>query len=503
VRRLDPGGRPSLGQVSSDRSFLSDLLVVLRGHDFRRLFAVRLASQASDGAFQVGLASLVFFSPDRATTPEAVAIAAVVTVLPYTLIGPFAGVLLDVWPRRQVLLFANALRALMVVGVATLVLVGAVGLPLYLAALACLSVNRFFLAGLGAALPHVVPRHELVMANAVSPTCGTVAALLGAGVGFGLRMLLGTSDDSSAVVLLVASGGYALSAALATRMGRDLLGPTESAPLNWQSFSSAGRDVLSDLADGARHVRERRRARRALSMIGAHRVGYGVMTITLALLCRNYFVDPTDVEGGLSLLARAVSVTGLGIAAAAFITPVAARRIGTARWISACIGAAAVIQAVLVVHLDLGTLLAGAFVLGLTGQGAKICVDAIVQETVDDNYRGRVFSFYDVVFNVAFVAAAGLAVVLLPKDGYSRPVFGAVAVLFALIAGIYLVRERRQADAEQRRPDGSSSGGSSNGVLHPTNGSGFDLEHEATLAAEVDPGTGSDQRGHPRLDRHR
>jgi MFS family permease len=469
--------------VPTERSFASDLLVVLRGAGFRKLFAVRLASQASDGAFQVGLASLVFFSPDRATTPEAVAIAAVVTVLPYTLIGPFAGVLLDVWPRRQVLLYANALRALMVVGVAALVLVGAVGAPLYLAALACLSVNRFFLAGLGASLPHVVPRHELVMANSVSPTCGTVAALLGAGLGYGLRVLLGTGDDTDAVVLLLSAVGYLIAAALAARMSRDLLGPNERAPLSWTSFRSVGRDVVHDLRDGARHVSERRRAARALAVIGAHRIGFSVMTVTLMLLCRNYFNDPAEVDNGLALLAQALTANALGIAAAALITPLAAARFGPWRWIGGCIAAAAVIQAVFVVHLDLPTLFIGTFALGLTAQGSKICVDAVLQDTVDDGFRGRVFSLYDVVFNAAFVAAAGLAVLLLPSDGYSRPVYAGVSVLFAVAAISYLVRERREATADQD--------------------SAFDLEDEAALAAEVDPGARSDHRGHPRLDSHR
>jgi MFS family permease len=472
--------------VSSDRSFVTDLLVVLRGVDFRRLFAVRLASQASDGTFQVGLASLVFFSPDRATTPEAVAIAAVVTVLPYTLIGPFAGVLLDVWPRRQVLLFANALRALMVVGVAALILVGAVGVPLYLAALACLSVNRFFLAGLGASLPHVVPRHELVMANAVSPTCGTIAALLGAGLAFGLRVVLGTGDRTDAVILLVSAVGYGVAAALATRMDRDLLGPDERAPLNWSTFRSASHDVLYDLRDGGRHVRARPRAGRALAVIGAHRIGYGIMTITLMLLCRNYFNDPADVDAGLALLAQGVTASGLGIAASALITPSAAARFGPWRWIGSCIAAAAVIQAVFIVHLDLVTMFLGVFALGLTAQGAKICVDAVVQDAVDDNFRGRVFSFYDVVFNAAFVAAAGLSVLLLPGDGYSRPVFAGVTVLFAAAATSYLIAERRQELAT------AASGGSA-----------LDLEDEAGLTTEIDPGTRGDHRGHPRLDRHR
>jgi MFS family permease len=479
--------------VPTERSFVSDLLVVLRGADFRRLFAVRLASQASDGAFQVGLASLVFFSPDRATTPEAVALAAVVTVLPYTLIGPFAGVLLDVWPRRQVLLFANALRALMVIGVAGLILGGAVGAPLYLAALACLSVNRFFLAGLGASLPHVVPRHELVMANAVSPTCGTIAALLGAGLAFGLRVLLGTGDSTDAAVLLVSAVGYAGSAALATRMHRDLLGPTERAPLNWSTFRSASHDVIYDLRDGGRHVRERPVAGRALAVIGAHRIGYGIMTITLMLLCRNYFNDPADADAGLALLAQSVTASGLGIAASALITPFAAARIGPWRWIGSCIAAAALIQAVFIVHLDLLTMFAGVFALGLTAQGAKICVDALVQETVDDGFRGRVFSFYDVVFNAAFVSAAGLSVLLLPADGYSRPVLAGVTLLFAAAAAGYLVAERRQERAAAASTLEKSA----------LDGSALDLEDEARLTTEIDPGAGRDHRRDPRLDRHR
>ncbi len=474
--------------MSTERSFVSDLLVVLRGRDFRRLFAVRLASQASDGAFQVGLASLVFFSPDRATTPAAVATAAVVTVLPYTLIGPFAGVLLDAWPRRQVLMLANALRALMVVGVAALILIGGVGIPLYLAALACLSVNRFFLAGLGASLPHVVPRHELVMANAVSPTCGTIAALLGAGAAFGLRVFLGTGDRTDAIILMVSAVGYGASAALATRMHRDLLGPDERAPLNWSTVSTASRDVLCDLRDGARHVRNRPRAGRALALIGVHRIGYGVMTIALMLLCRNYFTDPAKVDEGLALLAKAVSATGLGIAAAALITPLAANRIGPWRWIGTCIAAAALIEVIFVAQIGLITLFFGAFAMGLTGQGAKICVDAVVQESVDDNFRGRVFSFYDVVFNAAFVAAAGLSVLLLPTNGYSRPVFVGVTVLFAAAAASYLIAERRQELAAAETT---------------TEKSALNLEDETGLATEIDPSAGGDHRGHSGLDRHR
>jgi MFS family permease len=432
--------------MASSRSFVSDLRVVLQGRDFRKLFAVRLVSQASDGAFQVGLASLVFFSPERDATTTAAALAAVVTVLPYTLVGPFAGVLLDVWQRREVLLVANAVRALMVVGVAALVLFQGVGLPLYVAALACMSVNRFFLAGLGASLPAVVPRHELVMANAVSPTCGTVAALVGAGAGYGVRRLLGPGDPTDAVVVLVAALGYATSALLARRMARQLLGPVEPVTLSG-SVLAAGADLWRDIFAGARHVRERRPAAYALSVIGAHRVGYGLTTIATVLLCRNYFSDPADVDAGLAKLALVFGASAAGIATAAVLTPITAGRFGPARWIAMAIASAVLFQVVFLVHPSELFMYGTAYTLNFVAQSVKICVDAIVQESVDDAFRGRVFSFYDVVFNVAFVSSAAAAVLVVPADGFSRPVFAGLAALYAAVALGYATALR----AERRR----------------------------------------------------
>ena len=85
----------------------------------------------------------------------------------------------------------------------------------------------------------------------------------------------------------------------------------------------------------------------------------------------------------------------------------------------------------------------GAFVLGVAAQGSKICVDTIVQTSVDDAYRGRVFSFYDVIFNIAFVSAAAFGAVALPTDGNSRAVFAVVAVGYAVTAVGYARATKR------------------------------------------------------------
>jgi predicted MFS family arabinose efflux permease len=106
-------------------------------------------------------------------------------------------------------------------------------------------------------------------------------------------------------------------------------------------------------------------------------------------------------------------------------------------WMVVCFALAAAAEAVFVVVLTEWLLYVGAFVLGVAAQGSKICVDTIVQTSVDDAYRGRVFSFYDVIFNIAFVSAAAFGAAALPKDGNSRVVFAIVAIGYALTATTY------------------------------------------------------------------
>src|SRR5258707_11724096 len=93
--------------------------------EFWRLLELRAVSQFGDGLFQAGLAGALLFNPERAAGPWAIAGAFAVLFLPYSLLGPFAGALLDRWDRRAVLIGANLVRLLLMIGVATLLAAGA------------------------------------------------------------------------------------------------------------------------------------------------------------------------------------------------------------------------------------------------------------------------------------------------------------------------------------------------------------------------------------------
>lgn len=415
-----------------------DLRVLLRFQGFRRLLALRLLSQGADGAFQVALASYVVFSPEKQTSAAAIASAMAVLLLPYSLIGPFAGALLDRWRRRQVFLYGNLLRALMASVTAVLILGQVPNWLLFASALCVTAVNRFVLAGLSAALPRVVDSERLVVANSLSPTAGTLAATAGGGLAFLVRLVV---SDSDAAVVLVGAALYLCAALASLRIAKELLGPDRA--LVRPGLATVLTGTAHDLLAGLRHLAapSRREAAWALAAMSLMRFCYGAMLVMLLMLCRYALTDTT--EEGLALLGLALGVSGAGFFVAAVVTPWAAGRFGPGGWIMLCAAAAAFLEPVFGLPFASGPLLIGAFVLGLTTQGAKIATDTIVQSTVDDAFRGRIFSLYDVLFNVAFVGAAAVAALMLPPDGRSVPLVVTIAVIYGAVA-VTISRFERQ-----------------------------------------------------------
>ena len=112
--------------------------------DFWRLLELRTASQFSDGLFQAGLAGALLFNPERAARPLAIAGAFAVLFLPYSLLGPFAGALMDRWDRRLVLVGANLGRLVSVALVGVCLAVGAGNLLVLCGALVVNGLARRF-----------------------------------------------------------------------------------------------------------------------------------------------------------------------------------------------------------------------------------------------------------------------------------------------------------------------------------------------------------------------
>ena len=421
---------------------LPALREVLAGRDFRRLFGVRLVAQTGDGLLQAALATFVLFSPEREPDAVKVAAAFAILLLPYSVIGPFAGVFLDRWRRRNVLVRANLLKALFTAPIILLVLVGNDGPLLGLVVLTVLGIGRFVLAGLSASLPHVVAGRDLVTANALTPTSGTIMAAVGALAGVALRSALGGGDTGSAVVLACAMAAYVASAGIAVLLAADRLGPDGTRP------GDTIRGVAVGLMEGIRELRVHARAGRAIAVVGAHRVAFGVLTAGGLLLVRYTFNEVVEADSALNEFAFLTGAAAAGALVGAVLTPGASRRWGAVPWSVFALAQAGVLGIALIIVgamvPSFPVLLLGAVSLGFAGQSVKVCSDTLVQRHIPDDHLGRVFALFDMIVNVCLVLGISVMAIASPTSGQAPFVYIGVGVLLVAAALWYRRHDPRR-----------------------------------------------------------
>ena len=418
-----------------------ELRQVLGSARFRQLFTVRATGQFCDGLFQAALATFVLFSPERQPTAASIATTFAILYLPYSIVGPFAGVFLDRWRRRQVLLYGNLLRTVVVLGVALLTIQQRSGLDLGLAVLIALGINRFILAALSSSLPHTVADKDLVTANAFSPTAGTLFAAIGGLVGVVLRSAVGGGDAGSTTILVLSALGFTASGLLALRMPKDLLGPDGSKP--GDTFAA----VIRGFAEGATALWRARPAMRAVTVVTIHRVAFGMITVLAILLLRNTLNPPSEPEVALAQISLVVGGAAGGALIAAIVTPALTRSIGPVWWSSISLVIAGVVTPIGFAVQTLPSMIIGGVALGLAGQAVKICADTAVQHRIHDDHRGRVFSLYDVVINIGLVIGVTLAAFTSPASGQSPFDLIFLAVILCGTALLYLAGDRSERRA--------------------------------------------------------
>ena len=406
--------------------------------EFWRLLELRTVSQFGDGLFQAGLAGAILFNPDRAATPLEIAGAFAVLFLPYSVLGPFAGALLDRWDRRVVLIAANLGRLLLVLGVGTLLAAGTGDLPILFGALIVNGFTRFVSSGLSAALPDVVPREHVVTMNSVATATGSAAAFVGANFMLVPRWIFGSDDTGAAAIIFIVTIPVGLALLLSVRFPPYILGPHESTRSIHGSVAYA---VATGWLHGARTVLSVPTVAATLAGLAAHRMVLGINTLLVLVMVRH-----TDTPGvaGLGATVLFAAATGLGLFLATTVTPTLVRRFGRYAAPNGALAFAAVVQ-LCGSGLQLPVMVVCGFFLGAAGQVVKLCADTAMQIDVDDALRGHVFTVQDALFWMSFIVAISLAATVIPPGGY-RP------ALVLAGSGVYLVGLVVHASVGRRAP---------------------------------------------------
>ncbi len=397
------------------------LALLVRRPDFGFLMSTQFLAQAGDGIVQSALAaSIVFgggkgFDLDEARTPEDILRIALLIFIPYTIVSPFTGVVIDRWDRRLLMLWANGLRAVVVAAVAVIGPDHLGGAPLYVAFLLTLTSTRVILATKAAAIPAAAGEANLVEANAVSQLGGALFQLVGGGVA-----LVAKGFVSVPPIVLLGAAVYALgafSALLVRRAGE---------PRPRRGFLAEAARVARSIADGVLEVSRRPKAGASITSYFWLRFIWSFALVGVGLEARrllgNSDFTVAVVTGGAGALG---AILGF-VSARALLARVAT----TASLVlgSAALGGLAVaVLGSLQIRFALAALTFG---LGLGFFLAKISLDTLVQEALGDDFRGRAFSLYDIAYNLAWVLAAGL------MDIFFTP--GNVGVLLALGGAAFL-----------------------------------------------------------------
>lgn len=459
-----------------------------------RVTELHASHTAGDTIMTLALAGTLFFNPQTAQARSAVATFLLLTMIPFVLIAPLIGPLLDRFShgRRWAIGTTLALRGFLcwVLGEA----INNESSWLFPAALGCLVASRAYTITRAAAVPRLLPRGTtLVRANSRVSMAGIVGALLGGILG-GVAMLAGSAwalriafvvfvfgtvqairlparvDSSAGEVSIEDTGPIAVHDAHRSgphEPGTDAAAGPRSAgerPVRASSLRgtqrgwtpdparrhtpSGGEALTVDSSGPLGRFRRRRQAipwpvMHAMWTTGGTRVLTGFLIMFMAFLAKEHPIDGLRGEIVLAFIAVGIGVgNGVGSIVGNVVRDQRPERIAMVVVLAAtlcCIATG--------IWYGVWTLVLLGFVQGLSAQLAKLCFDALVQREVPENVRTSVFAWSETMLQVLWVVGGALGIVL-PLNPY----IGFPVCAVALVWTVVMAARQRQRAVPSRTP---------------------------------------------------
>ena len=386
-----------------------------------RLFDLHALSCAGDTLIAIGLASTIFFSVPLGEARSKVALYLLVTMVPFALLAPVVGPLLDRFRhgRRYALAVTMLGRAFLAWAISG----NLDNLWLYPAAFGVLALSRAYGVARSAAVPRLLPEGlGLSQVNARASLYGTVAGALVAPIGLAAFWFGPQWPVRVAAVVFVV--GMVIALRLPPRADSD---PPESVPHPLRSLLRRG---------GERPLgRGRPQGRLVIAtLVGAAvaRGSYGFLLLFLAFAVKAGDLAP--VVAGRDIGAQAaLGVVGAGLGAGTFLATAVGTRLRIRRPTALQAGGmilATLLGALATVRFSLPAVAAFCLVTALVSGLAKLAVDASIAERLPERLRASSFAHSETVLMLAFVAGGALG--LLPVGG--RVGVGVAAGVAALAA---------------------------------------------------------------------
>lgn len=423
------------------------LALLQRNRNYRLLWSGQVVSQLGDWFNSVAVYALLLELTGNATS---VALMIVVQFLPQAVIGPLAGVVVDRFDRRRIMIVADIVRGALVLGLPFAARAGHVPL-IYAIVGTTVAATAFFEPARTAVIPRVTGTADLLTANALSSATWSAMLAIGAGLGGAVTAIMGRD-----VAFLVNAVSFFASAVFIARTQFD-----GSAPSSSRERTLASMTGLTDLIEGARYVRSNRHVAALMLVKAGWGMSGGVILLLTVLGERVFALGGSSAAGiGLMFAARGVGA-GLG--------PIAARA-----WLGQdeeqmrrAIAPSYLLAALffLILGWSSGISVATTAVVGSFAAGSVLWVfsTVLLQLAVPDRFRGRVFATELALLMVISALSSLVAGWLLDTWQVSPfTLIRWIGALFVLPTIGWLAIERRQAaGAPSTSPEGKRATGGS------------------------------------------
>jgi len=360
-----------------------------RNRSFRQLWLGQVVSQLGDWFDTIAVYTLVL---KLTGSGRAVGLVLVARFLPSVVTGPLSGVVADRFSRRTIMIVSDVVRAVVVLGFLFVRRPDQVWL-IYVLTVLQLTFSTFFEPAKTATIPSIVEARELVTANAIASVTWSAMLTLGAAAGGAVTAWFGT--DAAFVIdslTFLASAALVASVRFPKRAARAKTKLTISKALG-----------LTDTLEGMRYVWKRPRVLALLLVKPAWGLGGGILTL-LAVFGEKIFPVGRTIAGGVGVLYAA---RGIGTA----VGPVFARILAgeSRRRMQAAIGFAFLLGGLFYAafggahNFALALLLL--FIAHMGGSILWVFSTVLLQGSVEDNFRGRVFAAELALLTLALAAS--------------------------------------------------------------------------------------------------
>jgi MFS family permease len=426
------------------------MLSLLRQRNIALLWSGNLISLMGDWALMTGLPIYVLILTHSVLATGALLIA---EQIPSLLLGPVAGVFVDRWDRRRVMVIGDALFALWLLPLLFVNSIDRVWL-VYVVQVVEASILPFFRPAENALVPNLVSKEQLVAANSLNGLSGNIARLVGPAAGGLLAGLVGLPG-----VALVDAASFALAGVLFTFI------TVKASPAQITTAKTAGeawRALWQEWLDGLDVVRRERVLFVFFLVVSITSLGEGVFGILLIVFVRRV------LNGGALQLGWLMSGQAIGALIGSVLVGWAGSRLLSPRWIGLCGVAFGLIDLAIfnTPALFPAFLVSfGLFVLvGVPGLAYSTGLTSLQQAVTPDAYRGRVSSTFFTTSGMLLLVGAlvastlgdHLGVVLVLNIQGSVYILAGVLVL-ALLSGHAATRAARvssaKSDASTRREE--------------------------------------------------